>query len=59
MSSAQPTIKGSIRSGLAVFLGRGGAGGEGISPGGAVDIAVILGGQGTDRQGQALQYTTR
>ena len=48
-----------MRSGLAVFFEGGGAGCEGVSPEGAVDIAVILGGQGTDRQGQALQYTTR
>lgn len=59
MSSAQPTIKGSIRSGLAVFFGCGGAGGEGFSPEKAVDIAVVLGGQGPEYKGQALQYTTR
>ncbi len=51
MSSAQPTIKGNIRSGLAVFSGGAEAGGGRFSPEGAVDIAAILGGQGAGNQG--------
>lgn len=51
MSNAQPTIKGNIRSGLAVFSGGAEAGGGRFSPEGAVDIAAILGGQGAGNQG--------
>ena len=51
MSSAQPTIKGNIRSGLAVCTGGVEAGCEPLGPDGAVDIAAILGGQSTNHQG--------
>jgi hypothetical protein len=51
MSSAQPTINGSIRSGFAVSFGEGKAGCGRFSPDGAIDIAAILGGQGTNHQG--------
>jgi hypothetical protein len=51
MSSAQATIKGNIRSGLAVFSGGVEAGGGRFSPVGAVDIAAILGGQSVGNQG--------